>query len=147
MKIIKRTAAAVLLGGMLVASLVSCRGPHAGGDPEQKMKFATYVIASELDFTQEQKQHLDRIRDDVVARMREHREERKDQHAYIASLVRNNELTEDTVHEIFDRHRERMEDMKPFITQKILEFNALLNDAQRSKLADFVENGGPRGRF
>lgn len=133
---------------LLTAALVTaCRGPHRGSNPEKRMNYAVYFISGELEFNEDQKSQLNDMKDEIVAKMKEHRAERENQKSEIASLVRNNEITEEKIDEIFEEHQQHMEAMKPFVKEKILEFNAMLDDDQRNKVADFIEKGGPQGKM
>jgi uncharacterized membrane protein len=124
---------------LLAAVFTGCHNGHRGDNKARKMDYAVHFVAGELDFTKEQKDVLKAMKDEVVVKMKEMETEREADKDLLVSQIRSNEVNEQTINAWFDRHQERMERMKPFITEKILEFNALLTDDQRIKLADFIE--------
>lgn len=138
-----------VLAAVLITTVVlsACHGPRGWNNTEKRMDYAAYFIAGELDFDDAQKSQLESMKDEIALKMKEHQAEREAQKQYVASLVRTNELTEEAIDEIFAKHQQHVEEMKPFIKEKILEFNAMLNNTQRDKVADFIEKGGQHGKF
>ncbi len=96
-------------------------------------------IAGDLKFTKEQRVKLDKIKNDIVAKMKPKIGEREKLHNDIVDLITKERITKDQVARLIERHEAGRRDMKPFITEKIVEFHAILTPEQKKKLAGRLE--------
>ncbi|TFH42579.1 MAG: hypothetical protein E4G96_03155 [Chrysiogenales bacterium] len=105
-------------------------------------------IASKLDCNREQREKLDRIEGEIVAKIKENRSGRENGFGDVVAMVKKNRVTRDEVVLLIDRREAKMREMKPFLIDKIVEFHAILTPAQRQKIADgmleFHDRCGPR---
>lgn len=137
----KTIIALITIGGVLVTALAfgSCRRNHCRVSPEKKVDYAAKRIASELDLTDAQKTRLDLMKAEIVAKMKEHRKDRAEQHKKIIDLVISDELDRGNLEKIADQKHAKMQELRPFVIDKIIEFHKMLTPEQRQKLAEKID--------
>ncbi len=134
----------VLITGLLFSGALFWGCRHGHGSPEKKAEWIVGKISSELDLTDDQKLEIDRIKDEVLEKFREHRKTRKAMHERVIRLVKSDTLDVDEINRIFDEKEARHREMRPFIIEKIVEFHRILKPEQKEKLAEKLEEFGKR---
>lgn len=131
---------------VLAATAVMAIGIAATGcdrpcrpSPEKKADWMAKKIASKLDLNDAQKAKLSRIKEEVLARMKNESAGREKTGREAIALVKSDRLDAAAVNRIFDEREAAMKRLKPFIVEKIVEFHAMLTPEQRAKLADYME--------
>ena len=138
-------AAASLIAAAGIAA--GCGHPFMGNhDPERRTGYMMKMISSELNLNETQRVKLGEIKDGVMARFREIRDERRNQHGEMVALVKGPALTRDQLNRLAKTREDDYNRMKPYIIDRIVEFHAMLNQEQKNKLAELMEKKHKRHR-
>lgn len=126
---------------LLIALLIFLTGCyHRGGqNPDQRMKFVIGYAAGELQLDDSQKAELEVIAGEVRDKMKELHGDREQDRAKVIGMIRNGEITEESVNDLIDEKLAAFEKVRPFFVEKIVEAYSLLNEEQRRKAADLIE--------
>ena len=140
-----KTVVAVALAGVsffVLITLASCGGPrHSHASPETKINFAVSYLSAELDFTDEQKEEFKAIVSESVYHLKSMSDDHESVRHEMAELVRNNEISAESIDRMIDRRIDKINEMRPFIKEKVIAINDILTDEQRAKVADHIESG------
>lgn len=132
-------AGMVALSGALVAGCHGCRPHCPGATIDKRADWISKRVASKLDLTDAQKVTLDKIKAEVVEKMKAHRADRDKGFDDVLALVGKDKITKDDVAKLADRREAKMKELKPFVIDKIVEFHNMLTPAQRQKVADVIK--------
>jgi Spy/CpxP family protein refolding chaperone len=125
---------AVLIGG--VAGINGCRRhSHA-----HKAEFMIDYIAETLDLTEDQREHLDQIKDEVMAEAKEMHANKETMHAELVTQLRSEEIDQELVKKRITEHREKMDSIIDLLVVRIAEFHKTLTPEQKEKLVAKVES-------
>lgn len=137
-KIIIITAVVTLIVTVLVGGgIMKYRFHHA--TPEKHAKRVVKMISWRLDLDDSQKAKLQDISRDALEKFREHRKSHKGDREVFKNLITKDNLTRDDLEPMVEKRKAAMEEMKPFIMDKVLEFHAMLKPEQKKKLAELVD--------
>jgi uncharacterized membrane protein len=138
-------ALAVLAAGALL--LGACRGRHCGwsATPEEKADRVVRHLAEELDLTGDQKARLEAIKSDVLARKADFRALHEGFRAGALAHLRGAALDTAALNRDLEGREAKLRELRGFLVGKLAEFHAVLEPAQREKLAARIEShAGPR---
>ena len=128
------TAGALYLSG--------CHG-HGGfcmrSSPEKRAEHITKRIAKELDLTDSQKSKLDKVKDDILARKGEFSSLHGGLKEVFLTQLRSGAVDQGTLNQGFEERETKMKELRGFLIVEFAEFHALLDAAQREKLATRLE--------
>jgi Spy/CpxP family protein refolding chaperone len=132
-------ALAVVAAGTVF--LAGCRHGHCGwgGTPEQKAEKVAKRIASELDLNESQRAKLDVIKDDLLARKDDFRSLREGFHGLLVGQMRSNAVDQSAMNGDIEQREAKAKELRAFLVQKFAEFHAVLEPAQRERLAARME--------
>lgn len=127
------TAGALLMGG--------CRGKHCGwnSSTEEKANHIVKRISKELDLNVEQKSKLEKIKGDVLARKADFQSIHMGMRETLISQLRSTNVDEGKVNATLEEREIKMKEMRSFMVSEFAEFHAILDSAQREKLATRIE--------
>ncbi|MFO1472702.1 MAG: Spy/CpxP family protein refolding chaperone [Turneriella sp.] len=121
-----------------VAAVTNCR-PWKHKSPEERGEWMAKRIAKELDLNDSQKQVLNKIKDEIVARMKAEKSDRGQQLKEVTTLLRSDTIDNGKLTAIRKRHQAQRESMESLFVEKALELHKVLTPEQRNKAADLIE--------
>lgn len=113
--------------------------------PEQRAEHIVKRIASELDLNDAQKAHLDRIKDEFLARRPEMAKQREETVKEANALMRSPEIDKAKLNDLTVKNQAQAGDMVGFISAKFAEIHDILTPEQREKLVSHIEKHEKRG--
>ena len=125
---------AVLLVG--IAGLTGCRR-HS---PEHKAEFMVDYAAETLDLNDEQRAHLDQIKDELLEKAMGMREDKKAMHAELVVQLKSEKIDTDSLKAMVNDHKNKMEELIDLGIDKLAEFHQTLSAEQREKLVAKLES-------
>ncbi len=130
------TVAAILVTFSMIA--IGCGNRHCfHRSPEKKAQWVVNRIAGKLDMTDSQEKKLEKIKDEVLAKMEKHKTEHQSMHDEALQLVKKEKLTKADLEKLFAQREQRYRELlKPFIIEKMLDFHAILTPEQKNQLAE-----------
>ncbi len=108
-------------------------------NPEKRAEWVVKKLTKTLDLNAEQQTKLNKIKDEVFARFEKFKSNRDAVRKEAATLIKSDNLTGEMVNRFFDERKAKLEELRPFIVEKIVEFHNILTPAQRTKLAEKIE--------
>jgi Spy/CpxP family protein refolding chaperone len=134
---------ALVLGAVSTGILSGChpglRHHFCHGSPEKLANRITAKIKKELDMTQAQQVELDRIKKEILAKLDENKDSRKQQFDAILAEALKDTIDQDALNRLIEEQHQRMEGMRPFLISKYAEFRAMLAPEQKKKMAEKVK--------
>jgi Spy/CpxP family protein refolding chaperone len=127
------TAGALFLSG--------CRGRHCGwhASPEEKADHITKRIAKELDLRPEQKTKLDKIKTDILARKADFQAVHAGFREIALGQIRSASVDQAKLNQNLEEREAKIKELRTFLVAEFAEFHAMLDPAQREKLASKLE--------
>lgn len=117
--------------------------------PEKDADFLLERFARDLDLNEEQREKLDKIKNEILEKRKENREKQREEHKEfmnkIVSLVKNDKITKEQIYEILEIRDEKMKEMNDVLIDKLIEIHEMLTSKQREKIAEKLE--AFHGRF
>ncbi len=138
--------AGLVVIALMAGVFVGCghRSYHSGSqDPGMHVEWLSEKIADRLDLTTDQKSRLEEIVADVHEKRQEGRTWRKSARQDVINLVRQEQLEQKDIDRLVDMHRQHMDEVIAYLSDRIIEFHALLTPEQREKLAGEIEKHEP----
>jgi Spy/CpxP family protein refolding chaperone len=127
------TAGAIFLSG--------CHRRHCGwnASPEDKANHIAKKISKELDLTAEQKTKLDKIKADVLARKGEFTAVHAGLKEILLGQIRSASVDQAKLNQGLEDREAKLKELRGFMVAEFAEFHAMLDPAQREKLAAKLE--------
>jgi periplasmic protein CpxP/Spy len=142
MKNITRFVTACLIL-ILLASMVGCRHKWAmlcgHAEFKDRIEMMTKKLSKDLDLTEEQKNHLNIIKDEMNAKFSEQKKHMTEIFTVIREEIQKDSIDQRRVVKLFDDRKQSREDIHRFMLQKFVEFHAMLTKEQRIKLNVLIE--------
>lgn len=108
--------------------------------PTEKADRIASRLARELDLTEEQKTKLDAMKAEVVDRITRLHPDRAKAHDEVLALVRSDRVTEADVNGLIEHREAKINELKPFLVDTLVDFHRMLTPEQRNKLAEKMES-------
>lgn len=137
-KAIFKRALIVVAALVSVAAVTNCR-PWKHRSPEERGEWMAKRITKELDLNDSQKQVLNKIKDEIVARMKAEKSDRGLQFKEMTGLLRADTIDNAKLTALRKRHQAQRESMEALFVEKALELHKVLTPEQRNKAADLME--------
>ena len=145
----KRIALALGIAGALgaTAAFAAANG-HRGQNFQKMVSARVNHMLDEIDATPEQRQTINKVKDDALASLQQRRQQHANEHAYWVAM-----LTADTVDvgKLNAAAEQRAQDMattaKEVIIPALIKVHDTLTAEQRAKLADLVKSRHSQGGF
>ena len=125
---------AVLLIG--IAGFAGCRR-HS---PEQKAEFMVDYVAETLDLNDDQRAHLDQIKDEMLEKAIEMRADKKSMYAELVAQLKSEQIDQDRLKALAADHKIKMEKLIDLGIERLAEFHKTLTIEQREKLVAKLES-------
>ncbi len=150
MKTWKRIALALGLAGVLggaTAALAAANG-HRGRNFQQMITARVNRMLDQLDATPEQRQAINAVKDDTIAKLQEKRQQHANEHAYWMQVLSAETVDVSKLNAAADKRAEEMASTaKDVIIPALVKVHDTLTPAQRQKLAEMVKSHHPQGGF
>ena len=124
----------VLLIG--IAGFAGCRR-HS---PENKAEFMVDYVAETLDLNDDQREHLDQIKDEMLDKAIEMRADKKTMYLELVAQLRSEQIDQERLKAMAADHRIKMETLIDLGIKRLAEFHATLSAEQREKAVDKLES-------
>lgn len=147
----KKSLKSYFLICILVTTLIALEGCDRIGigtkprlPPGKHAEFLLNRFARDLDLTEEQKVTLDKIKDEIIAKHEEMREEiREDRDGFkdeIISLVKSDKISKEQIYEFLERRESKKKEIDDFMIEKAVQIHDMLTPEQREKIAEKIES-------
>ncbi|HKP94218.1 MAG TPA: Spy/CpxP family protein refolding chaperone [Fibrobacteria bacterium] len=129
---------AITAGALLLAG---CRGRHCGwnASPEEKADRIAKRVAKELDLRPEQKTKLDKIKADILARKADFQAVHAGFREVALGQIRAATVDQAKLNQSLEEREAKIKELRSFMVAEFAEFHAILDSAQREKLASKLE--------
>ena len=125
---------AVLLIG--IAGFTGCRR-HS---PENKAEFMVDYVAETLDLNDDQRAHLDQIKDEMLDKAIDMRADKKTMYLELVAQLRSEQIDQDRLKAMAADHRIKMEKLIDLGIERLAEFHKTLTPEQREKAVAKLES-------
>ena len=123
----------VFISGALI--FTGCRaGSHQG-----KVEFMVDYIAETLDLTDPQREQLDGIKEEFMAKAKEMHAQKEAMHAEFMAELRKDQIDQVKIRELIAQKREQMDEIIELAVTNLVEFHKTLSLEQREKLVAKLE--------
>lgn len=132
----------IILGTIII---VLCMMVFAGIGTAQKMKqfrdkgplaILMDKITADLGLSDQQKSDVQKIKDEIKAKMEENKSKRENKTDEFDKMFRQDKLDKDAMKEMMKKHETDREAMKDFMLDELVKFHSILTSEQRNKAAD-----------
>jgi Spy/CpxP family protein refolding chaperone len=117
-------------------------GPGKGPFAEKRLDIIKYMISSELDLTDDQKDELDRIAEDMVGQHEAMRSTMDDFKTGLISELSKDQVAAEDLKRHFETAKPALEGMVTDMADKIAAFHTMLTPEQRAKVLARMESHG-----
>lgn len=121
--------------GALVAA---CHGPMKES-PEERLDSMSKRIAWTLDFDSSQKAKLNALKEEIAVKLSDMRKDRAKNHEQMVQFVKSDRIEKRDLESYIDKRINEFMKNKSFFIDKIIEFHSILNNDQKKKIVDFME--------
>ena len=134
----------LIVGALLILLAVVCGCGHRSKfcmthfSPAKKVEWITKRIAKELDLNDQQKEKLGQIRDEIIAKQAEMRQQKEELINAFISEIPKDTLNLQFLKDLLQEKHQDMEQMYDFTLARLEEFHAILAPQQRQKLAERI---------
>ncbi len=108
---------------------------HRGGN-HGPMRFIMEKIVKDLDLNEQQKAEVEKIKNEIKAKMDAKKEDRKNDAEQMEKMFRQDTFDKQKALEISKKHDADREEMKSFMIDEMAKFHGILTGDQRNKAAD-----------
>jgi len=134
------TACLILI---LLASIYGCHHHMTTLFGPKVFKFRieamTKKLSKELDLTDEQKDHLNIIKNEMNAKLSQLKKHMAEMFIVIREEIQKDSIDQQRLEKLFDDRKRFREDMHRFMLNKFIEFHTMLTKEQRVKLNVLIE--------
>ena len=123
----------VFISGALI--FTGCRS----GSQKGKAEFMIDYIAETLDLTDPQREQLDGIKEEFMAKAKEIHAQKEAMHAAFMAELRKAEINRENLKVLIDQKRAQMDDFINLAMDRLVEFHKILSPEQKEKLVAKVE--------
>lgn len=117
------------------------QGHGWGGGRSRWWRGGLALALRRLQATPDQEQVIREELDTLASAFREHREEWRASRHDVAEAVRAESFDATIMGELFGRHDERLTDMRKAVMEALGRIHAVLDDTQRQRLAEMIDQG------
>jgi Spy/CpxP family protein refolding chaperone len=146
----KRIALALGIAGVLAgatAALAAGNG-HRGRNFQQMITARVNHVLDAVDATPEQRQAINQVKDDAVAKLQQKRQQHANEHAYWMQVLTADQVDVAALNAAADKRAQEMSaTAKDIIIPALVKVHDTLTPAQRTKLAEVVKSHHPQGGF
>jgi uncharacterized membrane protein len=107
--------------------------------PNEKVERLITKISTELDLDAAQKEHLTRIKDELITKAKGMHDQHEETRQEILDLLSQEALDEQRLQQLYLEKREKVDEWVSLFISRLAEFHRSLSPEQRIKLADALE--------
>jgi periplasmic protein CpxP/Spy len=107
--------------------------------PEKRAEIIVKKLTNNLDLTKEQVEKLNKIKDEVLSRTKNFKNERKVRYEEALALLKSEKLDKNALNSLISKREQTWNELKPFLIDKFIEFHGMLTTEQKNKLAEKME--------
>jgi Spy/CpxP family protein refolding chaperone len=137
------TACSILI---LLSSIYGCHHnkctPFGHKASKDCVEMMTKKLSKDLDLTDEQKNHLSIIKDEMNAKHFEQKIHMAEMFTAIREEIQKDSIDQQRMEKLLDDRKQFREDMHRFMLKKFVEFHTMLTKEQRVKLNVLIEKMG-----
>lgn len=130
-----RTGALLILVALGLTAVSACTRPS----PEQRAEWITRKVSSELDLTDEQKTHLDAVKQAMIDVRKTHKAERQSYFERVKQLILSEHLDAARVKALMAERQKQLDSDFDSVFEKVAAFHASLSADQKQKAVDLIE--------
>jgi Spy/CpxP family protein refolding chaperone len=93
-------------------------------------------IAKDLDLSDQQKTEVEKIRDDIKAKIESKKKERDNKFDDFETLFKQDKITKEDLETLAKKHEANREEMKDFFAEQLVKFHSILTPDQRTKAVE-----------
>ena len=123
----------VFISGALI--FTGCRSHSHQG----KVEFMVDYIAETLDLTDPQREQLDGIKEEFMAKAKEMHAQKEAMHAEFMAELRKEDISQENLKGLIAQKRAQMDEMIDLAMTRLVEFHKTLSTEQREKLVAKIE--------
>ena len=123
----------VFISGVLIFN--GCRSHSHQG----KVEFMVDYIAETLDLTDPQREQLDGIKEEFMAKAKEMHAQKEAMHAEFMTELRKEDINQENLKGLIAQKRAQMDEMIDLALARLVEFHKTLSTEQREKLVAKIE--------
>ena len=123
----------VFIAGVLIFN--GCRSHSHQG----KVEFMVDYIAETLDLTDPQREQLDGIKEEFMAKAKEMHAQKEAMHAEFMAELRKEDINQENLKGLIAQKRAQMDEMIDLALARLVEFHKTLSTEQREKLVAKIE--------
>ncbi len=127
----------ILITGIVGLGFASgFRDKHRG---DGNFRFMLEKVAKELNLNDQQQAEVNKIKDEIKAKMDENKQKRKDHMSEMEKMFRSDTFDKQKVMDMDKMRETKREEMRTFMIDEMAKFHALLTSEQRNKAADLMK--------
>lgn len=137
----------VIIGSLIIvvslgvlSALYGFRSYMHHHSPEMMLNWKVDALTKELDLTDEQKLRLDELKEVILSKLDNMREDRDDLAEDVIELVEQEELDQNALNNLITERRAKIGEMIPEVVQYVAAFHSTLTAEQKEKLGNLIEN-------
>lgn len=130
--IITSTLILILIAGAGTFAVAKMHKFHETGP----LGFIMDKLTDDLDLNKDQKDQIERLKSTVKEKMEAEKGSKDNDADELINAFKNNNLDRNKLNDLEQKHTAKMQEMKEFTKDKIMEFYNILTPAQRIKVAD-----------
>lgn len=146
----KRIALALGIAGVVggaTAALAAANG-HRGRNFQTMISARVNHLLDEVGATPEQRQTINQVKDDALAKLQQKRQQHESEHAYWMKVLTADQVDVNALNAAADQRAQEMAaTAKEIIIPALVKVHDTLTPAQRQKVADMVKSHHPQGGF
>ncbi len=139
----KRKGKKVLISFLVFFLIVAVAGigfaKKMGRMHDGPLGFMIEKMTKDLDLNADQKSQVDKIKDEIKAKMDANKQDHKQSAEDFSNMFRQNTLDKQQVLDLESKREKDREDMKSFMVDELIKFHDLLTQSQRDKVADKIK--------
>jgi hypothetical protein len=134
---VKKGLSIALIGVFIAGALVftGCRSHSHQG----RVEFMVDYIAETLDLTDPQREQLDGIKEEFMAKAKEVHDQKEAMHAEFMAELRKEDISQENLKGLIAQKRAQMDEMIDLALARLVEFHKTLSTEQREKLVAKIE--------
>jgi uncharacterized membrane protein len=134
---VKKSLSITLIGVFIAGALVftGCRSHSHQG----RVEFMVDYIAETLDLSDPQREQLDGIKEEFMAKAKEMHAQKEAMHAEFMAELRKEDISQENLKGLIAQKRAQMDEMIDLALARLVEFHKTLSTEQREKLVAKIE--------
>lgn len=118
------------------ANISNVKNYYQGFRDHGPFGFIMEKIVKELDLSDNQKKEMEKIRDEIKAKMDEKKKTREDHMSEFGNLFKQDKLDKEQIMSLANKHEADREEMKSFFIDELIKVHDILTPEQRTKAVE-----------